>query len=839
MTRLFVIISGIAVLMILITGVGIFGLTASDVSQARQNAASSATKGIALSLSSQIELQNRTLDKMAEDPEVLAAIASGNPATLEAIASKLERHFPDVMKIRILLPGVSELDQSHLPRMGYADLDMVRETFNKHQPAAVQGDEGSERHLAIARQVKQNNLVIGVILASLRYDFIAQIQQAAEITDGYLELKQAKLTLGAIGDKDDSEHADSINLLVPNTDWELHYSYSKSGSVGEMTGIVVMVTLPGLIAILAFFVGHRKLSELLEQDLSSVLKAFKDLMGNKLQGNYPVQITEMSAVISTLAQFKRIIESDEPDSSFLGEDNEEDDFELSGFFDQPEAAAFDGQPDTKNYFVSAHEEDEDEAEDNDGIPDGFNLNTDADLAHSPATIFKAYDIRGKVGDTLTKEIVADIGKAIGTKAKAQGSSTIVLGRDGRISSPALAEALAGGITSVGCNVYNIGMVPTPVLYFMTQHTEGRSGVMVTGSHNPADQNGLKIVINGETLAGDRIQQIKHSVDRQAFSTGGTIGTIEQNNRIVNEYIGTIAEDIHIARPMLVVLDCGNGVAGEMGPVLLRTLGCEVVELFCDVDGSFPHHHPDPSKPENLTELIAAVKHYNADIGLAFDGDGDRLGVVDANGKIIWPDRQMMLFAKDVLAGKPGSEVIFDVKCSKNLPTQIKKFGGRPLMWKSGHSLMKAKIRETGAKLAGEMSGHIYFNDRWFGFDDALYAAARLVEILSRDTRNSADIFADFPDSFNTPELTIELKEGENVKFIEHLFENAHFTDGTITNIDGLRVDFYNGWGLVRASNTTPSLVLRFEADTADALSSIQDQFRQLLVKIKPDIVLPF
>ncbi len=841
MTRLFAIISGIAVLMILITGAGVFGLTAADVSQARQNAASSATKGIALSLSSQVDMQNRTLDKMAEDPEVLAAIAGGNQAALDAVAGKLERHFPDVMKIRIFLPGVSELDQSHVPRMGYADLDMVRETFNKHQPAAVQGDEGPDRHLAIARQVKQNSQVVGVILASLRYDFIAQIQQAAEITDGYLELKQAKLALGSIGDKEDGEHADSINLVVPNTDWDLHFSYSKSGSMGELTGIVIMIVLPGLIAVLAFFVGHRKISELLEQDLSSVLKAFKDLMSNKLQGNYPVRITEMSAVISTLVQFKRIIENDEHDSSFLGEENE-DDFELSGFFDQPEAVSFDEQPNTKNYFVSAHdgkEEEEDENDENDGIPEVFNLTTESDQSFSPATIYKAYDIRGKVGDTLTKEIVADIGKAIGTKAKAQGSSTIVLGRDGRLSSPVLAEALAGGITSVGCNVFNIGMVPTPVLYFVAQHTEGRSGVMVTGSHNPADQNGLKIVINGETLAGERIQQIKHSVDRQAFSTGGAVGTVEQNNRIVNEYIGTISEDIHIARPMLVVLDCGNGVAGELGPILLRTLGCEVVELFCEVDGNFPHHHPDPSKPENLAELIAAVKHYNADVGLAFDGDGDRLGVVDANGKIIWPDRQMMLFAKDVLAGKPGSEVIFDVKCSKNLPTQIKKFGGRPLMWKSGHSLMKAKLRETGAKLAGEMSGHIYFNDRWFGFDDALYAAARLVEILSRDTRNSAEIFADFPDSFNTPELSIELKEGENVKFIERLFEKAHFPDGTITNIDGLRVDFFNGWGLVRASNTTPSLMLRFEADTAESLSSIQEQFRQLLVKIKPDIVLPF
>ncbi|MGR8999030.1 MAG: phosphomannomutase/phosphoglucomutase, partial [Gammaproteobacteria bacterium] len=313
----------------------------------------------------------------------------------------------------------------------------------------------------------------------------------------------------------------------------------------------------------------------------------------------------------------------------------------------------------------------------------------------------------------------------------------------------------------------------------------------------------------------------------------------QNASSVNEYIGTICEDIHINKPMVIVLDCGNGAAGELGPMLLKTLGCEVVELFCDVDGSFPNHHPDPSKPENLAELITSVKHYKADLGIAFDGDGDRLGVIDSNGKIIWPDRQMMLFAKDVLATRPGSEIIYDVKCTRHLADQIIKYGGRPVMWKTGHSLMKAKLKETGAGLAGEMSGHIFFNDRWFGFDDALYSAARLIEILSNDLRSSAEIFAEFPDSINTPELTIELTEGENFRFIESLFAEANFPDGKMTTIDGMRVDFANGWGLVRASNTTPSLVVRFEADSKEALVGIQEQFREIMKKIKPDIRLPF
>ena len=385
---------------------------------------------------------------------------------------------------------------------------------------------------------------------------------------------------------------------------------------------------------------------------------------------------------------------------------------------------------------------------------------------------------------------------------------------------------------------DIGLVPSPIVYFVAQHTEGRSGLVITGSHNPADYNGLKMIINGETLAGDKIQQIKQRIDSENYATGET-GSIEKNTMFTNEYIGTVSEDIHIERPMKVVVDCGNGAAGELAPILLKTLGCEVIELFCDIDGTFPNHHPDPSKPENLNDLISAVKHYEADVGIAFDGDGDRLGVVDAKGKIIWPDRQMMLYAKDVLALKPGSEIIYDVKCSRHLNDQIVKSGGRPLMAKTGHSFMKAKVKETGAALAGEMSGHIFFNDRWFGFDDALYSASRLIEILSADTRSSHEVFADFPDSFNTPEINIELSEGENTRLMEQLVSAANFTDGKMINIDGMRVEFSDGWGLVRASNTLPVLVLRFEADNKEALQRIQAEFKALLTQVKPNLNIPF
>lgn len=453
-------------------------------------------------------------------------------------------------------------------------------------------------------------------------------------------------------------------------------------------------------------------------------------------------------------------------------------------------------------------------------------------------IFKAYDIRGIVGKGLNKEIIYDIGLALGSEAKIKGVKTIVIARDGRTSSPDLVDGLIKGILSTGRDVLDLGMVPTPVLYFVTQHTEGRTGVMLTGSHNPANYNGLKMVMQGETLAMDKIQKLKQRIEDEDYITE-EMGSVEHNTDYVEEYIGTICDDIHLDKNLKVVVDCGNGVAGQLAPELLRNLGCEVIELFCEVDGTFPNHHPDPSKPENLKDLIAAVASHQADIGLAIDGDGDRLGVIDNNGKIIWPDRQMMLYAKDVLSIKPGAEIIYDVKCSRHLKDQIRKYGGRGVMWKTGHSMMKAKLRETGAALAGEMSGHIFFNDRWFGFDDALYTAARLLEILAGDSHSSSELFAAFPDSVNTPEINIPLAEGENFDFMQTLLAKASFPDAEVSNIDGLRVDFKDGWGLVRASNTTPSLVVRFEGDDQKVLERIQQQFKKLMVDVKGDIQLPF
>ncbi len=454
----------------------------------------------------------------------------------------------------------------------------------------------------------------------------------------------------------------------------------------------------------------------------------------------------------------------------------------------------------------------------------------------PSEIFKAYDIRGVVDKSLSEDVVTRIGQALGTEALALGQDAIIIGRDGRLSGPRLVAALSDGVMAAGCNVIDIGMAPTPAIYFATFHLGTQSAVAVTGSHNPPEYNGLKIVLNGETLAGERIQAVRQRIENGDLATGA--GT-HRHLEILDDYIDRIVSDVKPSRAMKIVIDCGNGVGGAVAPRLYRDLGCETVELFCDVDGNFPNHHPDPSQPANLKDLVEAIKLHDAEIGLAFDGDADRLGVVAPDGKAIWPDRQMILFARDILKRQPGGKVIYDVKCSRNLPVEISAAGGEPVMWRTGHSFIKAKLRESGAVLAGEMSGHIFFKERWFGFDDGLYTGARLIELLSKQDKTPQQVFDALPDSINTPELHIPMEEGEHYRLMDELRANAQFPTGKISKIDGLRVDFEDGFGLVRPSNTTPLLVLRFEADNEAALSRIKDQFRELILTTRPETPLPF
>jgi phosphomannomutase/phosphoglucomutase len=452
-------------------------------------------------------------------------------------------------------------------------------------------------------------------------------------------------------------------------------------------------------------------------------------------------------------------------------------------------------------------------------------------------IFKAYDIRGIVDRALTEEAVELVGRALGSLAREQGANGgIVVGRDGRLSGPRLAAALSNGIRASGVDVHDIGMATTPMTYFAAYQLGTGSAVAVTGSHNPPDYNGLKMVIGGVTLFAETIQALRERIEAGRFATGS--GALHAAD-VREAYLARVAGDVKLARPMKIVVDCGNGVAGSVAPELYRRLGCRVDELFCEVDGTFPNHHPDPSQPKNLQDVIARLASSDAELGLAFDGDGDRLGVVTKDGRIIFADRQLMLFAQDVLSRVPGGEIIYDVKCTGNLAPWIRRHGGKPVLWKTGHSFIKGKLRELKAPLAGEMSGHMFFGERWYGFDDGVYAGARLLEILSR-SRDPGAVLNSLPDSVTTPELNIRLAEGEPHRLIAELQAAARFPAANeVIKLDGLRVEYADGFGLARASNTTPVIVLRFEARDEAGLKRIQDDFRRVLLAAKPDAELPF
>ncbi len=453
-----------------------------------------------------------------------------------------------------------------------------------------------------------------------------------------------------------------------------------------------------------------------------------------------------------------------------------------------------------------------------------------------SSVFRAYDIRGIVDETLTEELVYQIGQVLGSLAQEQGDPSMAVGRDGRLSGSRLGAALCKGILASGCDVIDIGLTPTPLLYYATYILDTHSGVMLTGSHNPSNYNGLKMVINGKTLSGDAITHIHDRIQKKDVLQGE--GALYQTD-LIERYIIHVTRDVRLARSLKVVVDCGNGIAGAVAPDLFRRLGCEVIELFCEVDGNFPNHHPDPSQEKNLKDIISSVKKNKADIGLAFDGDGDRLGIVTNQGEVIWPDRQLMLFAKDILSRQAGAKIIYDVKCTSHLERLIRECGGEPILCKTGHSFIKAKLAETKAVLAGEMSGHLFFRDTWYGFDDALYAGARLLKIIASTALDAHALFLTIPNSINTPELKINISEDDKFGFMQKLIDTAAFDDAEKITIDGLRVNFSDGWGLVRPSNTTPCLVLRFEADNHKALTRIQELFRTLLLSIRSDLELPF
>lgn len=717
------------------------------------------------------------------------------------------------------------------PALSYAELDLILAAKNGDIPAVEVHTTAQGDHFDVIRPFIYQQVVVGYVVASFDAAALSQLLSKLPGGQGYVELTQNSgggddvKVLASSGDASLRSHSGMVKRVIPGSHWQAQiWSTASTTQIAGLDWPIVYWLVVAMILVLlgvVLMVVKHYLVRSLDHDGQLVGQYVRDrLQENWMGKEYVPRLSEFSQLIEALRAMPW-----QRNVAVVNEDNTAR--TVMPRSEESEAKAEESYIDL--LFQSKDAIAVEEASQEIQVPRGT-------YTELPQAIFRAYDIRGVVGQTLTPEIVYDIGRAIGSEAWKRGEQTLVVGRDGRLSSPQLAEALISGLRASGRNVISLGQVPTPLVYFATNYLSTRSGVMITGSHNPPDYNGLKIVLKGETLTQDAIQNIYQRIVEKDFTEG--VGSLSVQD-LAADYVARVCADIHLQRPLQVVVDCGNGAAGELAPTLLRGLGCEVISLYCDVDGRFPNHHPDPSQPENLGDLIAAVKRNRADVGLAFDGDGDRLGVVDSRGQIIWPDRQLMLYAIDILKTNPGAQIIYDVKCSRNLHDVIAGHGGRPLMWKSGHSVLKAKLKESNALLAGEMSGHVFFNDRWFGFDDAGYAAARLLEILSASAQSSADTFAAIPDAVSTPELRLDLAEGANFAFMERLKKEAKFPEAELITIDGVRAEFADGWGLVRASNTTPSLTLRFEADNAAALERIMQLFRQVLFGLDASLKLPF
>jgi len=787
------------------------------------------------------------LQDFAKEEAVMQLFLQGNPGLLTQQAEILSSRFEPVLKLRFFLPGNYVVDNSTSPPLGYASVDLLKDAQDSLDTISADVllfGNADEHIVLVQRVVNKAGELIGVIHLSLDVELFQRALAQIPDTPGYIELRQGSsgqtLVLGNKGDEK-SRTGDPVITAVNGTRWTL--AYWQGGADEDDGGNMLNITAVLLLLLLGVAaMGIRRNKDKTEKPVAEGI-VYTGAIQAIMDGAHP----GMAQLIPHLPGIVKKGEMARPVSQGLdgeditriampGEQGQEPGADVDPEGDSAEAEA-EAEADliditqaaaAGDFFDITMDEDEESA--------GETVEETEDLI--PRGIFRAYDIRGVAGKELTEESVSKIGQAIGSEAAARGEKAVIVARDGRKSGPELSAALIEGLRAAGRDVIDIGMVPTPVLYFATHFLEPDSGVMVTGSHNPSEYNGLKIVLAGETLSEDGITTIYDRVVEKNMETGqGELQTID----IGADYLRRISDDIPVALggSFKIVVDCGNGVSGNLAPQLYRALGHDVVELYCDIDGDFPNHHPDPSQPQNLQDMIARVKEEKADLGFAFDGDGDRLGVVDNEGNIIWPDRQMMLLVKDVLSRNAGAEIIFDVKCSRYLKDIIESSGGKPLMWKTGHSLIKRKMKEVDAPLAGEMSGHIFFKERWYGFDDALYTGARMLEVLMSAGGKPAEVFAELPQGVSTPELRVDLPEDEHHGFMEEVQDNVAFEGADLIYIDGLRAEFADGWGLVRPSNTTPCLIVRFEAENQAALERIQGEFHTLMLSIKSDLELPF
>lgn len=853
------IIGGCIVVLLVVVFSGKF--TVETISEKSEQKTQSVLQGVssqvARIVATPIDLIRKQLGVLAQDEAIITLFAKADAIALETEGEQRKIAFESALKLRLFLPGQYEVDRETQPPISFASIDLLRraERSTASIETEVHSLGGDGAHIAFVSRVTdaENNLV-GLLHLSMPLSVIESVISTIDIPEVYIEVQQGKfsrvLTLTQFGNVS-LRNGSPVSVGIEGTKWNVvswnDVSTTVAVEIGEPAaensgmGLIIFVLLILATGIGGFaFYRHQQLGARLEDKVVKQVVyegAVKALMIGEHPGLERLVPDLPKSYQSTTSM------SGAPPPAQVSRDDVTAIFKPSEILsDEPEKSI----PKQKSVVQSTDDamqtgiiepEKRDNKEPGEDDPIETHSGVLAQIEISPL-IFRAYDIRGVVDETLSAEVVHVIGRAIGSEAYERGQQSVIVARDGRISSPELGDALIAGLRASGRDVIDIGIVPTPVLYFATHHLETNSGVMLTGSHNGPEYNGLKIVLDGETLSGDAINAIRNRIDNNEMSQGqGNLQVVD----IAADYLRRITDDIPVALggAFRIIVDCGNGVAGQLAPQLYRAMGHDVVELFCDIDGTFPNHHPDPSQPENLQTLIEVVKEEGADLGFAFDGDGDRLGIVDGKGNIIWPDRQMMLFAKDVLSRNQGASIIFDVKCSRYLKEIIESSGGKPLMWKTGHSLIKSKMKEVDAPLAGEMSGHIFFKERWFGFDDALYAGARVLEILTNSKESPAETFSVLPEGLSTPELRIPLAEKDHVKVMQVMEEKMAFEDANVTDIDGLRVDFSDGWGLVRPSNTSPFLVARFEAESEASLQRIQTEFRDLLHSISADLKLPF
>ena len=787
-------------------------------------------------LNAEVHQLNHRLRNVARSPEVIEALESNNTALIQVLERRWQSVLDYALRVELIPKGTAEPDLTGDPPINFAALDMIKRAESKDVvlPEAFQHQGEIIVHTA-STVVTGSDEVAGVILATFSIALFTEPMQVFEATNGELIVEQEfpgghPLELVSLGTPP-ATAVQQTRLQLNLDHW--HVVFRPAAHLGGTLISNIKLVIPAAIAFaslaFALFLGYARLHRTLQKDAQTFVDYVRRTLDGASRpiGEYQLDLFANLALLTRRHARKSIRVRDDTTSP-----------RLTPKAERRRAAA---PENAKQWEVDTGiVVEEESAEDDDDVLDVAIVDDDETTQVSPQTpvedldptIFRAYDIRGIVGDNLTDNVVYHIGRAIGSEAQSRGQGSLAVGCDGRNSSDQLRTSLIRGLMDTGCKIFDVGLVPTPALYYATHALDTQSGVMVTGSHNPPEYNGLKMVLGGETLADEAIQTLRRRIKSNELIEG--TGSVERVD-ILDHYVDRIASDIALARPLKVVADCGNGVAGIVAPRLIEALGCEVVPLYCEVDGNFPNHHPDPMVPENLEDLIAAVIRENADLGIAFDGDGDRLGVVTNAGNIIWPDQLLMLFARDIVGRNPGADVVYDVKCSRHLNSFISEYGGRPIMWKTGHSHIKAKMKETGALLGGEFSGHICFSERWYGFDDALYSAARLLEILGTEETSAQEILESFPDTVSTPEIKVAVTEESKFKLIELLKSKSDFGEGSVNTIDGIRVDYSDGWGLVRASNTSPCLTLRFEADTQEALNRIQEVFRSQLRETDPSL----